>query len=77
MEVKSVKPIHDLCSAAAEFEYWIERGLNILKTHRKRMRSKKDAGVIMDILETLNKLEYDIAKYKEWAEIEAEAIEKT
>lgn len=71
-----MKPIHDLCSAAAEFEYWIERGLNILKKHRKRMRSKKDARAIIDILGVLNKLEYDIAKYKEWAEREAEAIEK-
>lgn len=71
-----MKPLHDLHSTAFSFEFLIQADVERLKRHRKKINAEKDATKIKDILNTLQRLEYDTTRYKEWAEREAEAIEK-
>lgn len=75
-EADSMRPLHDLCSAASVFEIRIYRDLKALEIQREAMQRGKDYFKIRDILNTLSHLEYDMDKYKEWAEREAEALEK-
>jgi len=71
-----MKPLHELYAAASGFELLLENDLKALKRHRTRMYKEKDASRTKDILNTLKNLEYDTARYKEWAELETEAMEK-
>lgn len=40
------------------------------------MQKEKDAGKIKDIYKILKDLEYDVARYKEWAGKEIESMKK-
>lgn len=71
-----MKPLHDLYSTAFSFEFLIQADVERLKKHRKKINAEKDVTKIKDILNALQRLEHDTARYKEWAEKEVEAIEK-
>ncbi len=72
-----MRPLHDLYSAAFSFEYLIQADVEKLKKHRKEINAEKDATKVKDILKTLDDLENNVARYKEWAKQEVEALEET
>lgn len=71
-----MKPLHELYAAASGFELLLENDLKALKRHKDAMYREKDVFKIKDILNTLKNLEYDTARYREWAELETEATKK-
>lgn len=71
-----MKPLHDLNSAASDFESCIMLDLQALKRYRQKMYEEKDTGKIKNIYQTLENLEDDVYAYMKWAEREAESIEK-
>lgn len=71
-----MKLLNDLYNGVTEFEFWLEEDLKALKRHRYAMEKEKDASKIKDILKTLGNLEYDLSRYKKWAEQEVEKLEK-
>lgn len=70
-----MRMLHDLYSGAAELEFLIEQDLMALKRHRAAMLEKKDISKIKNISGTLHSLEYDVSRYKKWAEQAAEGLE--
>ncbi len=72
-----MRPLHDLYSASYSFEYLIQVNVDRLKKHRKEINAEKDVTKIKDILKTLDGLENNVARYKEWAKQEVEALEET
>ncbi len=71
-----MKPVHELYDIATGFETLIKLDLENLKESRTKMGKEKDASIIRDILNRACNLECDAILYREWAEREAEAMEK-
>ena len=71
-----MKPVHELYDTATDFETLIKLDLENLKESRVKMGKEKDASIIKDILNRACNLEHDARWYREWAEREAEAMEK-
>lgn len=71
-----MKPVHELYDTATDFETLIILDLENLKESRVKMGKEKDASIIKDILNRTCNLEHDARWYREWAEREAEAMEK-
>ena len=71
-----MKPVHELYDVATDFETLIILDLGNLKESRVKMGKEKDASIIKDILNRTYNLERDAIWYREWAEREAEAMEK-
>ena len=71
-----MKPVHELYDVATDFETLIILDLGNLKESRVKMGKEKDASIIKDILNRACNLENDARWYREWAEREAEAMEK-
>lgn len=71
-----MKPVYDLCEAASDFNDCIILDVTALQKYSHRMQKEKDAGKIKDIYQILKDLEYDVARYKEWAGKEIESMEK-
>ena len=71
-----MKPVHELYDIATDFETLIILDLGNLKESRVKMGKEKDASIIRDILNRACNLEHDARRYREWAEREAEAMEK-
>lgn len=71
-----MRPLHDLHSMAFSLEYLIQADVENLTKYRKMLNTVEDNSgtTIIDILDTLKNLEYDVVKYKEWAEREAEKL---
>ena len=71
-----MKPVHELYDTTTDFETLIILDLENLKESRVKMGKEKDASIIKDILYRACNLEHDARWYREWAEREAEAMEK-
>ena len=71
-----MKPVHELYAAASDFELLVENHIENLKKHKERLCKVKDASVLKSISKTLSAMEDDIKEYREWAEREAESMEK-
>lgn len=71
-----MKPVHELYAVASDFELLVEDHIENLKRHKERLCKVKDASILKSISKTLSKMEGDIKEYKEWAEREAETMEK-
>ncbi len=71
-----MKPLYDLCEAASDFNNYIILDVTALQKYSHRMQKEKDAGKIKDIYKILKDLEYDVARYKEWAGKEIESMKK-
>lgn len=71
-----MKPLHELYTVASDFEFLVEGHIKTLKRHKEKMFKEKDASILKSISKTLSVMEDDIKEYREWAEREAEAMEK-
>lgn len=71
-----MKPVHELYAAASDFEFLVEGHIENLKRYKEKMCKEKDASILKSISKTLSVMEGDIKEYREWAEREAEAMEK-
>lgn len=69
-----MRPLHDLYSTAFSFEFSIQADVDSLKGYRKKIDTEKDATQMKNILNAIYSLEDNVARYKEWAEREVEAI---
>ncbi|MCI8747404.1 MAG: hypothetical protein HFH67_05995 [Lachnospiraceae bacterium] len=71
-----MKPVYELYATASDFGFLLEAHIENLKKHKEKMCKEKDASVLKSISKTLSVMEDDIKEYREWAEREAEAMEK-
>ena len=71
-----MKPVHELYATASDFGLLVEAHIENLKKYKEKMCKEKDASVLKSISKTLSVMEDDIKEYREWAEREAEAMEK-
>ena len=71
-----MKPVHELYAVASDFELLVGGHIENLKKYKEKMCKEKDASALKSISKTLSVMEDDIKEYREWAEREAEAMEK-
>ena len=71
-----MKPVHELYAVASDFELLVEDHIENLKRHKEKLCKEKDASILKSISKTLSVMEGDIKEYREWAEREAETMEK-